>query len=186
MINRLPRLARVVAALALLAAFTTGCSLFGGGAVAPRTDVPTGMSVDIKKIGATSTLEPMGLNEDRTIQTPPLDKVEQAGWYSLGPAPGDVGPAVVMGHINGNGKKGIFARLAEPKAGDKVTITRDGKPLSFTITRVDTVPKDRFPTAQVYSDTQRPEIRLITCGGDLDRAARSYLSNVVAYGTLDA
>ena len=47
------------------------------------------------------------------------------------------------------------------------------------------MPKERFPTAQVYSDTRGPEIRLVTCGGDLDRQASSYLSNVIAYGTLD-
>ena len=180
--NRTGRL--LLAVTVVLGALLAGCS--GESAGPNGTSGDTGLSVDIQKIGAQSSLVPLGLNPDKTLQTPSLDQVQQAGYYSGGPKPGDIGPAVIMGHINGNGKKGVFARLAELKAGDKVTITRDGKPLSFTINRVDTVPKDRFPTAQVYSDTQGPEIRLITCGGDLDRGAKSYLSNVVAYGTLDA
>lgn len=182
-IARVPRAARVLTVLALMAAVITGCS---GGAVAPPADAPTGMSVNIKKIGAQSELEPMGLNEDRTLQVPPLDRVEQAGWYSLGPAPGDVGPAVIMGHVNGGGKDGVFSRLSELKTGDKVSVTRDGRNLTFTVNRVDTVPKNQFPTSAVYSDTPGPELRLVTCGGDLDRNAKSYLSNVVAYATLDA
>ena len=41
------------------------------------------------------------------------------------------------------------------------------------------MPKAQFPTAAVYAPTPRPELRLITCGGRFDRAARNYVDNVV-------
>ena len=40
-----------------------------------------------------------------------------------------------------------------------------------------------FPTAAVYSDTTDPELRLITCGGTLDRSAHNYLGQTIVYAT---
>jgi hypothetical protein len=36
----------------------------------------------------------------------------------------------------------------------------------------------------VYGSHGRRELQLVTCGGEFDRTARSYRSNVVAYTTL--
>ena len=54
----------------------------------------------------------------------------------------------------------------------------------FVVDRVDQVDKDAFPTAQVYGPTSRPEIRLITCGGEFDADTRHYQDNVVVHGHL--
>ncbi|MGQ0481383.1 MAG: sortase domain-containing protein, partial [Pseudonocardia sp.] len=78
----------------------------------------------IEAINASSTLVPLGLNADQTITVPPLDQPLQASWYRLGPTPGAAGPAVILGHINGNGQDGIFARLHEVKPGDQVKVSR--------------------------------------------------------------
>ena len=45
-------------------------------------------------------------------------------------------------------------------------------------------PKDQFPTAAVYGPTPVPELRLITCTGEFDRAAHSYLDNLVVTARL--
>ena len=42
-------------------------------------------------------------------------------------------------------------------------------------------PKDDFPTARVYGDTDQPELRLLTCGGPFDPQTKHYLDNVVVY-----
>ena len=40
-------------------------------------------------------------------------------------------------------------------------------------------PKAKFPTSQVYADTGgRAELRLVTCGGDIDRQSGHYVDNV--------
>ena len=41
-----------------------------------------------------------------------------------------------------------------------------------------------FPTERVYGDIDHAGLRLITCGGEFDRAARSYRENVVVYAGL--
>jgi sortase family protein len=103
-----------------------------------------------------------------------------AGWYTGGIVPGDVGPAVIGGHVDSRRGPGVFFRLRSLAAGDVVRVTRsDGRVVRFTVTAVREVPKAQFPTDAVYAPTARPELRLITCGGRFDRAARNYVDNVV-------
>ncbi|MEV6875451.1 class F sortase [Amycolatopsis sp. NPDC051128] len=143
------------------------------------------VSIDIPKIGAHSSLVPLGLNPDNTIQVPPVTTPLQAGWYTYAPTPGEVGPSVVLGHVDGNHQKGIFFRLKELAAGDRVSIARkDGTTASFEVTKVHQVPKKDFEGEGVYDDTPGPELRLITCGGVFDRSAHNYVDNIVVYARL--
>ena len=143
------------------------------------------VSIDIPKIGAHSSLIPLGLNPDNTIQVPPVTTPLQAGWYTYAPTPGEIGPAVVLGHVDGNHQKGIFFRLKELAPGDRVSITRkDGTTASFEVTKVHQVPKKDFEGEGVYDDTPGPELRLITCGGVFDRSAHNYVDNIVVYARL--
>lgn len=145
------------------------------------------VSVEIPKIGARSTLTKLGLNKDGTVQVPPVSQPMQAGWYSKGPTPGEKGPAVLLGHIDGAKQPGIFYRLRELKPGDEVLIRRaDGSTAKFVVQRSAQVPKTDFPTEEVYGNTDQPELRLITCGGSFDRAAGSYRDNTIVYATLVA
>ncbi|HEY9416735.1 MAG TPA: class F sortase [Pseudonocardia sp.] len=153
-------------------------------AVAPLTfSIPVELRID--SINAVSSLVPLGLNPDQTVEVPPVSQPLQAGWYKLGPTPGALGPAVILGHVNGGGQQGIFARLHELKPGDQVKVSRqDRKTAVFTVTKLQQVSKDSFPTRQVYGDTAAAELRLITCGGSFDRSKRSYLDNIVVFATL--
>ncbi len=45
--------------------------------------------------------------------------------------------------------------------------------------------KDEFPTARVYGPTPAAELRLITCGGALDRSAHRYDDNVIVFASYD-
>lgn len=106
----------------------------------------------------------------------------QAAWYKLGPVPGAPGPAVILGHVDGQHRQGIFARLKELSAGDRVNIKlTNGRQVSFVVTAREEVPKAAFPTDKVYGDTNGPELRLITCGGTFDHAAHSYRGNIIVY-----
>jgi hypothetical protein len=155
-----------------------------GAGVGPAAD-PARLApaeVTVPRIGASSTLIPLGLAEDGALQTPPVSTPMQAGWYALGPAPGEAGPAVIVGHVDGLRRPGIFFRLGELVPGDEIVIRRaDASLLHFIVTRISQVPKDRFPTDEVYGPTTGPELRLITCGGSFDRDARSYRDNLIVF-----
>ncbi|MFC0109986.1 class F sortase [Kibdelosporangium aridum] len=145
----------------------------------------TPTEISIPKIGARSSLVPLGLNADQTIQVPPVDQPMQAGWYDKAPTPGEVGPAIILGHVDGNKKPGIFFRLKEMAVGDEVSVSRqDGTTALFKVTHVEQIAKKEFPTDKVYGDTQGAELRLITCGGTFDHAAHSYKDNIIVYATL--
>lgn len=139
----------------------------------------------IPHIGTRSSLIPLGLNKDGTVEVPPVERPMQAGWYSLGSTPGEVGPAVVLGHVDGYRNPGIFYRLHELVPGDDVEISRaDGSVVRFVVRKVDQVAKAQFPTEAVYGQTPDSELRLITCGGRFNQAAHSYMDNIVVYATL--
>ncbi|MER7012629.1 class F sortase [Saccharopolyspora sp. NPDC000359] len=140
--------------------------------------------IEVPRIAARSSLVPLGLNPDRTIETPSVHEPMQAGWYQYSPTPGAVGPAVVLGHVNGDGQDGIFARLRELRPGDEVLIGRqDGQVARFVVHRMAQEPKTGFPADEVYGDTADPQLRLITCGGSFDATARSYRDNIIAFAT---
>ncbi|AGM02950.1 class F sortase [Amycolatopsis keratiniphila] len=146
----------------------------------------TPTAVHIPKLGADSSLIELGLDANRRMRTPPVTTPMQAGWYEPGPAPGQTGPAVIVGHIDGATQPGIFYRLHELAPGDRVIVERaDGSVVIFVVRRTLHAPKDRFPTKEVYGRTAGPELRLITCGGSFDRAARSYRDNVIVFARLE-
>lgn len=139
--------------------------------------------ISIPAISTTSPLIQLGLTADRTLEVP-VD-FGTAGWYRLGPRPGDPGPAVIAGHLDSYSGPAVFARLDQVKPGDQVLVTRrDGSTLEFAVTRIDQYPKRAFPTRQVYGPTDAPELRIITCGGTFDRSAGSYRNNTVVYARL--
>lgn len=159
-------------------------------APADMVSTPAPTAITIPKIGAASTLVPLGLTPEGALQVPDVHTPLQAGWFDKGVAPGAVGPAVVVGHVDGEingvkGQPGIFYRLHELAPGDQILIDRaDGSSLRFVVARVESYDKSGFPTGKVYGDTERPELRLITCHGTFDHAARSYTENLVVFATL--
>ncbi|WP_018335567.1 sortase domain-containing protein [Actinomycetospora chiangmaiensis] len=181
------RTAVAVLVTALLALVATACSSGSeddqplAASQQSTAGLVPGYSVSIPKLNETSQLIGLGLNADRSIQVPPLADPMQAGVYTKGPMPGQTGPAVVLAHINANGTPGFGEGFHTLAAGDEINVTTPSGPVSFAVTRTETAPKAEFPTAAVYSDTVGPELRLITCGGTLDRSAHNYLGQTIVY-----
>ena len=144
-------------------------------AAAPRV---TAVSIDIPRLQLSGQLDELAVADDGELLAP--DDPARAGWYAGGVVPGDLGPAIVGGHVDSRRGPGVFFALRSLRPDDVVEITRsDGQVARFSVTSVQQVAKEQFPTAAVYGPTPRPELRLITCGGRFDREARSYTDNVV-------
>jgi len=153
---------------------------------------PTGMSpVDrstpvalrIPAINLAVSLSTLGLNPDRTVQVP--TDFQEPGWFDLGPSPGQVGSAVILGHVDSYQGPAVFFRLRALHPSDQVEVSlADGMIAHFMVTTVVQYPKDQFPAEQVYASHGDSALQLVTCGGAFDTHTRSYLSNVVAYTTL--
>jgi hypothetical protein len=152
-------------------------------AAGPMRDVSLPIRVRIPAIGVDSPLGRLGVDAAGAL-VPPTD-FARAGWFAAGPVPGDIGPAVIAGHVDSRDGPAVFFRLADLAAGDEILVERaDGTTARFTVSRTARYPKDGFPTEEVYGPTPRAELRLITCGGEFDADRRSYRDNIVVTAVL--
>jgi sortase (surface protein transpeptidase) len=143
----------------------------------------TPIRVQIPAIGVDSNLMDLRLQSDGTMEVPPAGF--PAGWYEGAPTPGQLGPAIIAGHVDWGGQPGVFYHLRDLKPGNEVRIARrDGSVAVFRVTQVKQYPKDNFPTNVSYGDIDHAGLRLITCGGSFDRQAHSYEDNIVAFAEL--
>lgn len=152
--------------------------------VAPRSGpakaahVSPPIHLSVPSIGVSTALQRLTLAPDGSLQAP--TRWEVAGWYAGGIVPGEVGPAVIAGHIDSTRGPAVFYRLHELAAGATISVTeQNGTVLSFAVDTVRDYPKDQFPAKLVYGPTPNPVLRLISCTGEFDRSAGQYLSNVV-------
>ncbi|WP_246281853.1 class F sortase [Fodinicola acaciae] len=144
--------------------------------------------LDVAAIDVHTELMQLGLNQDHTVQVPPLTKDAPAGWYRNSPTPGQLGPAIILGHVD-TAKYGpaVFYKLGKLKPGDQIRVTRaDAKVAVFRVDEVALYSKKQFPTQKVYGDIDHAGLRLITCGGTFDFSERSYEDNTVVFASLVA
>ncbi|MFE6227305.1 class F sortase [Streptomyces sp. NPDC057854] len=127
----------------------------------------------------------LGLNADGTVEVPSVAQADRIGWYGKGVTPGETGPAVLIGHFDTARGPAVLKDVSRVRVGDEVTVDRaDGTAAVFRVRELEQVDKDAFPTAKVYGDTRRPELRIVTCGGDLVDGHRP--DNIILYADLVA
>lgn len=167
---------------------TTGAPTSATGAApsaTPRRSLPASrpIELDIPAIGVHSELLDLGLNKDGTLEVP--GKPLQAGWYRNFPAPGQVGPSVILGHVDSYATgPAVFYKLGALHPHEQVTVTRaDHGTAVFTIDAVRSYAKKTFPTLAVYGNTSDPELRLITCS-DGNAHTHSYDGNTIVFAHL--
>ncbi len=143
-----------------------------------------GVELRIPAIGVATSLSTLGLNLDGTVQVPIIP--QRAGWFRLGPTPGQVGSAVILGHVDSYDGPAVFYRLRYLQPGDQVAVSlADGAVAHFAVTKVETYPNEDFPARQVYASHGESTLQLVTCGGEFDTAT-GYQANVVIYTSLVA
>ncbi|MFE3828874.1 class F sortase [Streptomyces sp. NPDC059092] len=201
----LSRRAFLTTATASTAALLVGCGAGGDGTAARDTAARSGgtpspappsartapdggrtvpVGLEIPAIGVDTAVMTLGLAPDGTVQTPPISANDRAGWYQHSPVPGRKGPSVILGHVTvGSYGAGVFHQLSRLQEGDRIVARlENGERATFAVTAVRTVAKADFPTEEVYGNVDRPELRLITCGGALTKDG--YPDNVIAFARL--
>ncbi|MER5469213.1 class F sortase [Streptomyces sp. NPDC002685] len=146
--------------------------------------VPVGLRIPV--IGVDTPVMRLGLAPDGSVQVPPIAAHDRAGWYRHSPTPGQRGPSVILGHVTvGAYGDGVFRHLARLHRGDRIVARlENGRSAVFAVSAVRTVAKADFPADAVYGDVDRPELRLITCGGP--RSGGGYLDNVIVFAALSS
>ncbi|MET8830841.1 class F sortase [Streptomyces sp. NPDC004610] len=159
----------------------------GAGSANPEgaADAPAPVRLTIPAIAVDTPVIRLGLDPDGTVEEPPVTEHDRAGWYEHSPVPGRLGPSVILGHVTvGEFGDGVFRELGRLRRGDGIRARLgDGTEAEFTVTSLRTVRKADFPTDEVYGDVDRPELRLITCGGPRT-GDDEYRDNVIVFAEL--
>lgn len=156
----------------------------GAGVSALDRSVPDRIAIPAIEVDA--TLMSLGVDQNGEVEVPPLEEARKAGWYERGVTPGEIGNAVIIGHVDSY-KIGpaVFFNLGKLKPGDTVEVTRkDDTVATFVVDGVKSFARDKFPADLVYGPTNQAGLRIVTCGGEFDRKQRSYLDNVIVFATL--
>lgn len=124
----------------------------------------------------------LGLQSNGTLEVPPSGF--PAGWYVGAPTAGEIGPAIIVGHVHWNGAPGVFWDLHRLSRGDEILVSReDGSTAVFSVQRVLQVAKSEFPTDRVYGHIDHAGLRVITCGG-FNEQTRTYDDNLIVFADL--
>jgi sortase (surface protein transpeptidase) len=151
--------------------------------VTPTTAVSPPVRVRIPAIGVDSRIVHIGV--DAAGELIPPRSAAVTGWFTSGPRPGAIGPALLAGHVDSQAGPGVFFRLTQLRRGDVITVVRaDRSSVSFVVESSTRVAKVAFPTELVYSPKPVAMLRLVTCGGTFDSSARSYRDNIIVNATI--
>jgi LPXTG-site transpeptidase (sortase) family protein len=156
----------------------------GTGLPPPRRPLPPAAPrrIDVPSLDLSAPVVPRPLDPSGAPGTPPMDMAGAVGWWPRGPAPGTAGPALLAGHRDTGTRAAVFHRLGELRPGDAIHVYRsDGRQARFTVEEVRTLDRDDFDARLAYGPRRpgRAELRLVTCAGVWDAAARAYTANVV-------
>ena len=148
-----------------------------------EVNVAIPVTIRIPSIYVDAPVIGLELLDDGSIEVP--DNTTETGWWRDGPEPGEQGPAVILGHVDSQDGPAVFYRLKQLTTGDQIHVDRqDGTTVTFAVDSTERHSKDAFPAEAVYGATDRPTLRLVTCGGAFDRSARSYVDNFIVFASL--
>jgi hypothetical protein len=153
--------------------------------VAAPLRAATPMTIVIPAIGVNAPATHLDLNTDGTVQVPPLDNHNLAGWYDRSVTPGAKGTSVILGHVDDYAGPSVFYNIKNLRTGEAIDIVRaDGTTAVFAVDGVQKAAKTDFPTGDVYGNVPYPALRLVTCGGPFDAKTGEYLDSIVVYAHL--
>jgi sortase (surface protein transpeptidase) len=139
--------------------------------------------IEIPAIGVNIVVGRLGLQPDGEVEVPAT--IHAVGWFVGGVTPGQIGSAVILGHVDSYLGPGIFFELKALKANDMIVVTlADGTVTRFRVNKVVQFAKTDFPDQLVFGSHGTRSLQLVTCGGAFDSSTGHYLANIVVFSRL--
>ncbi len=135
----------------------------------------------IPAIGVNAPIGAVGLAADGSMDVP--KRPADTAWYALGPRPGEVGSAVIAGHVSWMySAHAVFAKLHTLKPGDIITVQAgDGKSTSFVVRGIREYDAAADATEVFFSTDGKAHLNLVTCSGTWDQSERQYTERLVVF-----
>jgi len=141
--------------------------------------------IEIPALNVSAPVMRLGVASNGSVQVPPLDSHDLAGWYDRSVTPGQRGSSVILGHVDSFTGSSVFFSIKTLRPGNMIDVVRaNGSTAVFAVDGVQKVGKSAFPASGVYGNVSFPSLRLVTCGGPFDSSTRQYLDNIVVYAHL--
>ncbi len=141
--------------------------------------------VQIPSINVDTNIEEVGNDKEGRMDVP--KDADNTAWYKPGFLPGQTGNAVLAGHYDKkDGSPAVFWDLNKLQKGDKITVIDDkGEKQTFSVIKLAKYPYDNFPLKEVFGDSEKPMLNLITCQGTWNDKSNTYAERLVVYAQLD-
>lgn len=149
-----------------------------------REKPPAPTRIEVPALGIDMTIQPVGLDADGNMGL--FDDPAIAAWYQWGPAPAsDAGSTVVAAHVDSLEYRVLpFARLRDAAPGTEVFVTdAAGTRHAYAVQTLEVFDKEIVDWEAAFDRSGAPRLTLVTCGGEFDYEARTYLSNLVVTAT---
>lgn len=140
----------------------------------------------IPTLEISAPVEAVGTQPNADLATPAHNPWEDVGWYDQGPQPGEMGSAVIDGHLDRpGGYPAVFWRLRDVQIGDEVLVENSlGKTLHFKVTRIELYPPQDAPIQDIFGNWEGTYLNLITCAGDWIPSQHQTNQRLVVYTSL--
>ena len=161
------------------------------GTATVQTGLPAAKPIEIRipAIHVDAAVFAIGKDSHGGLQVPqPGPNLNKVAWYKFSPTPGQIGPAVLEGHVDSVQGPSVFLHLGALTPGDLIKVVRADQSVAvFTVDGVRAYKSHGdFPTDLVYSgDLNRATLRIITCS-NFDHDTGHYVGNTIVFAHLTA
>ncbi len=141
-------------------------------------------TLKIPKLEISTDVQYVGINAKGNMGVP--SNYSDVAWYKYGTVPGQIGSAVVDGHVdNGLGLPGVFKRLSELEKGDDVyVVTKAGRTLHFVVLSKALYNYKEVPVDRLFNAIDAAYLNLVTCEGSWIKNEKTYDQRLVVYTRL--
>jgi len=140
-------------------------------------------TISIPEIKVNAKIEHLALTTQKGILEAPFEWGDVA-WYSLSARPGNVGHAIMFGHLDSTCCPAVFWNLKKLKVGQRIWIHYKSKTLHFRIMWVKEYPNTHLPTKFMYGRTTQRGLILYTCAGVFHYDGSGYDHKTFVYARL--
>jgi sortase A len=140
--------------------------------------------LQIPSLGVNAAVQQTGLTKSGAMGVP--TNFTDVAWYKYGPVPGQLGSAVIDGHVdNGLSLPGVFKHLGDiQKGADMYVVTKKGETLHFVVTDIESYPYKSVPTSMIFTRADKARLNLITCEGHWVQGEKTYDQRLVIFAEL--
>jgi LPXTG-site transpeptidase (sortase) family protein len=140
----------------------------------------------IPSINVDAPIEPVETNVDGSLSVPSINVWTGVGLYTDGPYPGEVGSAVIDGHLDRpGGFPAVFWNLRLLHKGDIVKVETPGQAtVQFRVTQVAAYTPAAAPLSAIFDNANGHFLNLITCSGRWIPAIHQTTLRLVVYTSM--